>query len=132
MSRNRRLDDNKQRRPIMSNIVLAAAALAIGLVTSNTAIAAMPAGLAQSGAAARIEQSASGVEFIHMRRHHNRNGFRFFFGQQRNCETARSQFDYDRCRFKHRRHNHPRFFFNSSDQFDRRHAEPNFGFSILF
>lgn len=116
----------------MSTIVWATAALAIGLTSSTLALAAMPAGIGQSGAAVRIEQSANGMEFVHMRRHHHRNGFGLFLGRQRGCENFRFQFDSDRCRFQHRRHNPPGIFFRSNDQFGHRHFEPGFSFSIGF
>ena len=86
----------------MSIMYLTTAALAIGLAASSVAMAAMPAGIGQSGETVRIAQSANGVEAIHWRRHHHRDGFRLFFGQRRNCDSFRSQIDFDRCRFQHR------------------------------
>ncbi len=116
----------------MSNMFLASAALAIVLATSSVAVAAMPSGIGQTGGAVRIGQSTNGVEAIHWRRHHNRNGFRLFFGQQRYCDNFRSQFNSDRCRFQHRGRNHPGIYFNSNDGYGYRDYQPDFGFSIGF
>lgn len=116
----------------MSTMFLASAAFAIGLTATSVAMASMPAGIGQSREAVRISQSTNGVEAIHWRRHHSHNGFRLFFGQQRNCDNLRSQFDFERCVLRHRRHFHPGIFFNSDNRFDDRRSEPDFGFSIGF
>jgi hypothetical protein len=117
---------------IMSTMVLASAVLALGLATSSVALAAMPAGFGQVGGVARLEQSANGVEAIRWHRHQNRNGFRFFFRQHRDCSNVRSQFDFERCSMRHRRHGHPGIFFNSGGPFGSGPADPDFGFSIGF
>lgn len=116
----------------MSSISLLTAALAIGLATCGTALAALPGGIGQSGEAVRIVQSGNGVEQIHLRRFHHHHQHRFLFNQRRTCGNDRRMHDSDWCRNQFRRHNHPGIYFRMNNLHRNERSDPNFGFSINF